>query len=405
MSFWSNPFKVAKNAYNDVKPLLSIAAPIAGSLLLPGVGTALGIGGLTAADGAATALGGALGGGIGGAAGGALSGGGLSGALKGGVLGGAGGYLLNGGLTSLGNSVGGAFGDSTLGTDIGNGFSSILGGSSGSSGLTGTGTLQNAGADSTLQNAPGYTPQSFNANFDPALGASPASTSSGFSSLTPSGASSAGIGGGVSSYGGSTSSDGSGLSKLLSGNGLQIGGSLVGAANSLYANSQAQKQLQQAGNNANAQLAPYTASGAAADNKLSSLLGTGATGSNMTSADILAQSPQYQFQLQQGNQALDRKQAASGNYFSGAALKDAQTFGQGLANQTAQQYYGELAGQAGQGQNAAGTAGNIDQNIGNAQAGATINSANITNQTLSSLLSGNGAKQPYIMANGQIGYR
>lgn len=47
--------------------------------------------------------------------------------------------------------------------------------------------------------------------------------------------------------------------------------------------------------------------------------------------DDLQNEPGYQFGLQQGNQALDRKAAAGGGYFSGAALKAAQRFGQDYA--------------------------------------------------------------------------
>ena len=45
----------------------------------------------------------------------------------------------------------------------------------------------------------------------------------------------------------------------------------------------------------------------------------------------LQNEPGYQFGLDQGNQALDRKAAAGGGYFSGAALKAAQRFGQDYA--------------------------------------------------------------------------
>jgi len=45
----------------------------------------------------------------------------------------------------------------------------------------------------------------------------------------------------------------------------------------------------------------------------------------------LQNEPGYQFGLKQGQQALDRKAAAGGGYFSGAALKAAQTFGQDYA--------------------------------------------------------------------------
>lgn len=51
---------------------------------------------------------------------------------------------------------------------------------------------------------------------------------------------------------------------------------------------------------------------------------------NFTGAD-LENDPGYQFGLREGNQALDRKAAAGGGYFSGAALKAAQRFGQDYA--------------------------------------------------------------------------
>lgn len=47
--------------------------------------------------------------------------------------------------------------------------------------------------------------------------------------------------------------------------------------------------------------------------------------------DDLETDPGYQFGLDQGNQALDRRAAAGGNYFSGQALKAAQRFGQDYA--------------------------------------------------------------------------
>lgn len=47
--------------------------------------------------------------------------------------------------------------------------------------------------------------------------------------------------------------------------------------------------------------------------------------------DDLENDPGYQFGLNQGTQALDRRAAAGGNYFSGQALKAAQRFGQDYA--------------------------------------------------------------------------
>jgi hypothetical protein len=155
---------------------------------------------------------------------------------------------------------------------------------------------------------------------------------------------------------------------------------------------------------------------------LSELLGTGGNSSASGYGSLtkpfnpsdLTNDPGYQFELKQGQQALDRKSSASGNYFSGGALKAAQQFGTGLADQTykdayardlagKQNTYGMFSGQAGQGQSAAGAAGNIYDNIGNAKANAGISSSNIFNQSLSGLLSGSGARRP-INVNGQLYY-
>ena len=125
--------------------IAEVALPVLGSILLPGAGAALGIPGLVdAGTGAATALGAGLGGAIGGGAGSALNGGGLTQDLESAGLAGLGSGLINagGGLTGIGNSIGGAFGDATLGTDVGNslgnglsqftgGLQSLLGGTPG----------------------------------------------------------------------------------------------------------------------------------------------------------------------------------------------------------------------------------------------------------------------------------
>lgn len=278
---------------------------------------------------------------------------------------------------------------SNIGTSISNGLGSLLG--SGASGATSGVTVPTSFPDPASA-VTSTTPSLVNAS----------------SNLVGDNAASAlkiGTGGGASSFGGA-----SGL------------GTLLGGAASLYSNDQAQKQLLDQQKLAMGQLAPYTATGAAANSKLSDLLGTGAnTGSAgygsltapFTPSDLTSD-PGYNFNLQQGEQALARKQAASGNYFSGGALKEAQTFGQGLADNTFnaafsrnlagnQQVYGDLAGQGGVGLNAANAGANIDQGTGNAQAASTIASGNTFNSTLASLLSGAGAKRP-INIGGQVVY-
>jgi len=79
--------------------------------------------------------------------------------------------------------------------------------------------------------------------------------------------------------------------------------------------------------------------------------------------------PAYQFQLKQGQQALDRSAAARGMGASGAQMKAAQEYGQGLASQQYDKeynrasgeftdYYNRLAGLSQGGQQAASTLGN-----------------------------------------------
>ena len=108
--------------------------------------------------------------------------------------------------------------------------------------------------------------------------------------------------------------------------------------------------------------------------------------------------PAYQFQLKQGQQALDRSSAARGMGASGAQMKAAQEYGQGLASQQYDKeynrasgefgdYYNRLAGLAQGGQQAAGSmaqaggqfannAGNTFANLSNAQTGILGQQAN-----------------------------
>ena len=116
-----------------VKTIASIALPIAGSILLPGVGTALGLGAGGLGIGASGLA--AIGGAVGGAAGGAISGGGVKGALKGAALGGVGGYLTGGGLNDLGVTGPGSLLGEAAGTPLAGGVGPTEG-----SGVLGTAT-------------------------------------------------------------------------------------------------------------------------------------------------------------------------------------------------------------------------------------------------------------------------
>jgi hypothetical protein len=128
------------------------------------------------------------------------------------------------------------------------------------------------------------------------------------------------------------------------------------------------------------------------------MLAGGTLGGTFNPGD-LTKDPGYQFRLQEGQKALERSQAASGSLASGAAMKAAQEYGQGLADQTyndayqrwlsgQQNTYNMLAGTASKGQQAAGSLGDIYGGIGNLQGAGTINRSNTISQMLSGTLGG-----------------
>lgn len=155
-------------------------------------------------------------------------------------------------------------------------------------------------------------------------------------------------------------------------------------------------------------LQPFINTGYDAQTALRSLLGIGENngsasyGSLMRPFDAQAfqqyQDPGYQFQLQQGQQALQNSQAAKSGALSGAALKDLIGYNQGMANNAYQNAFGRYMSQndatynrlsnlLGIGQNAAAgvgnTGANVYSNIGNtltsgaaAQAAGQIGSNN-----------------------------
>lgn len=117
-----------------------------------------------------------------------------------------------------------------------------------------------------------------------------------------------------------------------------------------------------------------------------------------------ANSPDYQFAVQQGTKQLDAGAAARGNIFGGGADADRIALGQGLATQYANNYWNKLAGMAGQGQSSAGNLGGLGANMANqtgnyltnagqARASSYANSANSWNNAIGQL--GNIAGQYY----------
>ena len=117
--------------------------------------------------------------------------------------------------------------------------------------------------------------------------------------------------------------------------------------------------------------------------------------------------PAYKFQLQQGQRALDSSAAARGMGYSGAQMKAAQQFGQGLASQEYDKQYGRasqefgdyfnrVAGLSQGGQQAANTLGsqgsNYAQNAGNTYANLSNAQTGILGQQANARASGYAAR-------------
>jgi len=200
--------------------------------------------------------------------------------------------------------------------------------------------------------------------------------------------------------------------------GLKLSNLLSGIGTGLAQN-KAEDDMLKAQRAAQAQLSPYAQSGQAANARLSELLGVGGNAQSQDYGSLnkqfnaadLQNDAGYQFRLGEGMKAQQRALGAQGGLFSGAALKAAQEYGQGLADQTfndaytrdlqgKQTTYNQLSGLTGTGQNAATNIANIYDKTGDIKANATMGYAN----TLSRLLSGAGNAGRVVVgqrANGQ----
>lgn len=172
------------------------------------------------------------------------------------------------------------------------------------------------------------------------------------------------------------------------------GAAVIGAvASNSAANKQAKAaknatQLQQnQWNDTRESLQPYMDQGKSALASLNSFLAD-PNNQSFTAEDFNRHSdPSYQWQLQQGQQALQNSQAAGDGVLSGAALKGMQNYTQGLAStnyqnaytnwfNTTNQNYSRLAGMAQLGEGAAAGAGNIGANLAGTAASSTMAAGN-----------------------------
>lgn len=170
-------------------------------------------------------------------------------------------------------------------------------------------------------------------------------------------------------------------------------------------------------------LASYSAPGLAAPN-VNSFSGV--------DANSIANSPAYQFRMQQGQEAIERSAAAKGTLLTGGTLKDLTAFGQGLASTeydkqfdrdlglydrannlfdtNARRTYDMLSGISSFGMRAADGQSGAFTNAGNARANATLGSADAINQgagavagTLAEYFARRRAQNPNTTANYSLG--
>lgn len=146
--------------------------------------------------------------------------------------------------------------------------------------------------------------------------------------------------------------------------------------------------------------APWRTAGQGALSKLSSLYGISSGGPATAPAssiyDEFRATPGYQFTQDEGTKAAERSASARGLLGSGAALKAVDRFSAGLADQTYNNYVGQLQSIAGLGQSATGSTAQAGQNAsnnisqaylqaGNARASSYANIGSAINGTVNNL--------------------
>lgn len=216
-----------------------------------------------------------------------------------------------------------------------------------------------------------------------------------------------------------------------------VAGAAIGAIGSMAAaNTQAGAQEQAANTQAQmfntivGQEQPFLQGGYSAETSLNQLLGTAsATGKGGTAAgtglpggyltetfnptmEQLENYPGYQFQLQQGGQAVRNADTPGVGALSGAALKDLMSFNQGLAASNYNNYFNQFQTQqnnifnrlsqiASLGQNAAGNLGNAGTQLGTgiAQAQAAAGGSMASGIASAAGSIGNSIPLAYMMAN------
>lgn len=124
-------------------------------------------------------------------------------------------------------------------------------------------------------------------------------------------------------------------------------------------------------------LSTFSQNGQGANNLIASLLGAGGDPSSGRAAfDNFLNSTGFQFQLNEGINAINSNAAARGKLNSGATLEATQRLGNDLARQNFSNFIGQLGGLSGQGAAASGQLASIATGTAAGQAGAVQSGGN-----------------------------
>lgn len=280
--------------------------------------------------------------------------------------------VSKGAQNTLNSPVGqiGQIGTGLAGAGVGSGTTGIPSAADEGAGWVNTGNAIGSaagygGLGSSIASSLGGTPGSVAGNFSPSIG-----SAGGNETFGGAGGIAGNIGaaaGGGSSFGGGSNSGG--ILGINGGLGASIASGIGGVLNN-NALKKAEGTLSAGNAQQQANLASFNPAGITSD-------------------------PGYQFDLSQGQQALQRQEAASGQTQSGAADKAATEFGQNYADNAFQNYYNRWANQTGAsnaliGSNATNQAGlglQGSQNLGTSIAGV-LNPAGTQSAALLKLLQG-----------------
>jgi hypothetical protein len=169
---------------------------------------------------------------------------------------------------------------------------------------------------------------------------------------------------------------------------LGAGASMYGANKAADAQSAAAKQAAAAQQQAmeyqkanyeqaSGNLSPFIKSGQGANSLLAEAYGlSGKTALGQSSLEAFRNSPDYQFALKGGSEALDNSAAAKGGALGGNQIRAQTEYGQGLATQNLQNYFQRLSGMSGHGIQAGGILGQIGTGVGNSVGASANNMGN-----------------------------